>query len=332
MNQMTVSLYPLKFHPRFKVKPWGGRKLETLLGKPIPPHEKIGESWEIADRGKDSTPVANGEYAGQTLHSLIKVLGNRLLGDGVAAGRYRRFPLLYKILDVDALISLQVHPPDGYARQHEGDLGKVEMWYVLQADPGTSIIAGLREGVDCKRFEELLGQKHVEKAVRQVEVKAGDAVFIPPGRLHSISPSCLMVEIQENSDVTYRVYDWGRMGVDGRPRPLHLKQAMDVVNFDDRESPLIQPLKEKSGENEVQLLADCPAFTVELLRLKEDYRDSCRGRSFQVLIGLEGEGTIETGGHRTSLSPGEFVLLPAYLGPYTITPRDNLKILKSYVS
>lgn len=329
---MSISLYPLKFRPRFKEKPWGGQKLKTLLGKDIPPRRRIGESWEIADRGKDSTPVANGEYAGQTLHSLIKALGNSLLGDAVGSKHHLRFPLLYKILDVEALLSLQVHPPEDYARRHEGEAGKTEMWYVLEADPGASVISGLREGIDRLRFEQLLQEQHIEKAIRQFPVKKGDSIFNPPGRVHAISPFCVMVEIQENSDITYRIHDWGRRGLNGQPRPLHLEQALAVINFDDQESSLIQPLSETIGRNEIQILVICSAFTVELLRLQESYQDTCQGRSFQVITCLEGKGSIETAGSRWEIKPGEFVLLPAYLGPYTIEPTGGMSFLKSYIS
>lgn len=332
---MTLSLYPIKFKPLYKEKPWGGQKLKKVLGKDIPPHRKIGESWEISDRGKDSTIITNGEYAGQTLHPLIHRLQNRLLGDTVWKRNSRRFPLLYKILDVEALLSLQVHPTDDYAGKTRGEGGKTEMWYVLQADPGAGVICGLGEGIDREKFEELLRSHRVESALRQFPVKNEDSIFIPAGRVHTVSPSCLLVEIQTNSDITYRISDWGRVGLDGKPRQLHLKEALEVINFADRESPRIQPLSERTGRNEIQLLVAAPEFTVELLKLKEEYRDECRGQHFTVLTGLGGGGRIvveEQGGGEWVIKPGDFVLLPAYLGSYRIEVEGGLDLLKSYIS
>ncbi len=325
-----MPLYPLKFQPIYKEKPWGGNKIRDLLHRDTPLHRPIGESWEISDRGANSTPVAGGEYAGKTLHSLIRILGRHLLGDRVEPGAHQRFPLLYKILDVEALLSLQVHPSDGYALKHEGESGKTEMWYILQADPGARVISGLKEGIDAAKIKELLDAGGIENAVRQTPIKKGDAVFIPAGRLHTLAPSCLLIEIQQNSDLTYRVHDWGRLGIDGRPRPLHLKKALEVIDYEDRESPLITPLKEKIGANEIRLLVAGDYFSVELLDLKEEYSDQCRGDCFQVLIGLEGSGTIRTGEGKWPIGPAEFILLPAHLGPYRIEPDGSLKILKSY--
>jgi len=330
---MTLSLYPLKFKPLYKEKPWGGQKLKEVLGRDIPPHRRIGESWEISDRGQDSTPVLNGEYSGKTLHFLIQQLQNRLLGDSVWKKNARRFPLLYKILDAEALLSLQVHPPDEHAGGGGDEEGKTEMWYVLQADPGAGVICGLSEGIDRKKFEDLLGSHRIESALRQFPVREGDSIFIPPGRVHTVIPSCLLVEIQKNSDTTYRISDWGRTGLNGKPRQLHLKKALEVIDFSDRESGRIEPLSEKRGKNEIQLLVAAPEFTVMLLKLEEDYEDECSGEHFTVLTGLSGSGRITArgpGGWEATIEPGEFLMLPAYLGSYRIEVRGDLRLLKSY--
>ena len=330
-----LNLYPLKFKPLYLPKPWGGQKLKLELGRDIPPHSRIGESWEISDRGGDSTSVINGKYAGMTLHSLIKNLGPRLLGDSPAAHPQPRFPLLYKILDVEALLSLQVHPPDGYSGLSPGEGGKTEFWYVLSAGPKAKVVSGLKEGMDRVKFERLLKTNHPEKAVREISIRQGDGIFIPAGRVHTISPSCLILEIQQNSNTTYRISDWGRMGLNGRPRSLHLKSALEVINFEDASSALVQPLSEKEGSNTISFLLICPYFTVELLDLQENYSDACRGDHFQVLSCVEGRGTIDLGGpspDQWSLRKGDFYLLPAYLGPYRLIPEETMTVLKSYVS
>jgi len=330
---MTLSIYPLAFAPIFKPKPWGGNKLASLLGKPCDPHQRIGESWEISDRGLDSTRVAAGPYRGKTIHDLLLFMEHRLVGDLVWAKHGRRFPLLYKLLDVEALLSVQVHPGDAYAAEHAGDRGKTEMWYVLQADPGAGIICGLKEGINRKKFRAALRDRTVDKVLGQYPVRAGESYFIPPGRVHTISPPCLIVEIQVSSDVTYRVYDWGRVGVDGRERDLHVRQALDVIDFQDRGTPLLEPISEKTGRNRESLLVACDEFTVEKFDLEEASPDCCGGRHFQVLTGLEGRGDLEVArlpGQAWPLGPGDFYLLPAYLGEYRIIPRGRFSFLKSY--
>jgi len=330
---MNHPLYPLSFQPLFQVKPWGGNKLARLLGKPADPHLKVGESWEISDRGKDSTPVAGGPYRGKTLHELISLLENRLLGDLVWARRPARFPLLYKILDVEAVLSVQVHPGEEYAREHAGEGGKPEMWYVLQADRGAGVVCGLKTGVTRRRFREAVRNGHVEKTLCEYPACSGESYFIAPGQVHTIIPSCLIIEIQANSDVTYRIYDWGRTGADGSPRELHVEHALKVIDFGQGQSPLIEPVGETRGKNRESLLASCPEFTVEKLELAEPYADACRGRRFQVLTALEGRGKIEAvsrPGEAWDLRAGDFCLLPAYLGEYRVLPAGRLSYLKSY--
>jgi len=332
---MNIPIYPLRFKPIYKERPWGGNKLREILGKEAPPHLRIGESWEISDRGADATVVAEGHYAGLTLHGLMEAMGNRLLGDRVISRHPKRFPLLYKILDVEALLSLQVHPPDDYPNLQPGEEGKSEFWYVLAASPGASVICGLKEGADKRTFKRLLQEHRVEKLLTEYAIATGDGIFIPAGRIHTASPSCLIAEIQTNSDTTYRVWDWGRVGADGKPRQLHLEQALEVIDWKDRAPPRVEPDREQTGENEIALLLISEQFTVERIRVKARYEDVCDGRRFEVLTGVEGEGEIaaaRAGGVSIRIRKGDFILLPAYLGDYTIRTDKGITVLKSYVT
>lgn len=332
---MTIPIYPLRFTPIFKERPWGGDKIRTVLGKEAPAHLKIGESWEISDRGADATAVADGPYAGLPLHLLMERMGNLLLGDRVLARHPKRFPLLYKILDVEALLSLQVHPPDDYPNLKPGEEGKSEFWYVLSASPGACVFCGLKGGADKRTFKRLLQERRVEKLLGEYAIAPGEGISIPAGRLHTAGPSSLILEIQTNSDTTYRVWDWGRKGPDGKPRDLHLEQALEVIDWKDSASPLVEPARERTGDNETDLLLISDHFTVERVGVKKRYDDLCDGARFQVLSAVEGAGELaaeRAGPQSVRIRRGDFVLLPAYLGAYTVRSEKGVVLLKSYVT
>ncbi|HPJ72036.1 MAG TPA: hypothetical protein PK636_05080, partial [bacterium] len=205
----------------------------------------------------------------------------------------------------------------------------------LQADAGASVICGLQEGVGARKFRRYLDGGQVEKILRYFPARAGESFFIPSGRVHTVGPSCVIVEVQQNSDITYRVYDWGRLGVDGRPRRLHVEEACSVIDFADAEAPVLDPVWERKGDVKESILVACPEFTVERFDLEGDYADECRGRHFQVLTGIEGEADLEADcapGLSRKLEPGSFLLLPAYLGAYRIRPAGKFSFLKSYVT
>src|SRR5215217_528612 len=213
-------LYPMVFHPIFKERVWGGRTLEALYGKRLPPDVPIGESWEIADRPGAESVVANGPLARRTLRWLMRQHRADLLGDA-APSAGDRFPLLCKILDARDKLSLQVHPP---ARAQELGEPKTEMWYIAAADPGAELYVGLKRGVTREAFEHGIRDGRVADCFHRIEVHAGDAMFLPSGRVHAIGAGLVIFEIQQNSDKTFRVYDWDRPGLDGRPRDLHVRE------------------------------------------------------------------------------------------------------------
>lgn len=312
-------LYPLKFRPIFKQYIWGGRNLERLFQKPIPPEGPVAESWEIVDRDEENSVVANGPLAGMTLRLLMQNHHKDMLGH--AEAWKGRFPLLVKILDAQERLSLQVHPPAHVAEKLGGE-PKTEMWYVCEARSGACFYVGLREGVTRERFEQAIKDETVEECFHRITIKAGDVMFLPSGRVHAIGGHCVLYEIQQNSDTTYRVYDWRRVGPDGKPRELHIEQALQCIDFNDFEPSLAQPMGPR--------LVECPWFTVERHAVDGRHQDRCEGSSFHVLCCLNGKGALRWKGGSEPFAAGDTLFLPAKLGEYEVDGR-RLGLLKVYV-
>ncbi|HTS18225.1 MAG TPA: class I mannose-6-phosphate isomerase [Verrucomicrobiae bacterium] len=356
-------LYPYKFTPALIERVWGGNALEHY-GKSVPPGKHIGESWEISDRDDVQSVVANGHDKGKTLRQQIETHGIQLLGTNCVAdvGRARspnapnpadsassktpapsvaptalpRFPLLVKLLDARERLSLQVHPPPALAAKLKGE-PKTEMWYVLETDPDAHLIAGLRKGVSGADFMRALeGQKDVkpiEDMLYRFPVMPGDVFFVPSGRIHAIDAGVVLVEIQQNSDTTYRVYDWGRVGLDGKPRQLHVKESLVCIDFKDFEPKKQRAMVEQKGVNGLWRLVECEYFHVHRLDLTNAWPDRTDGSTFHILTCISGQlGILTPDGKEDRLNIGEFLLIPASLGFYTLTPlAENTRALKSYV-
>ena len=302
-------LYPLIFQPIFKERVWGGREMERLYRKAVPPGA-IGESWEISDHGDDISVVANGPLAGRTLRSIMEEHAEELLGEAspMANGR---FPLLIKILDARERLSLQVHPPAEVAPKLGGE-PKTEMWFVAQADPGAMIYAGLKCGVTRRQFEAALKRQELEPLIHQIAPRAGDALFVPSGRLHAIGAGLVIFEIQQNSDTTYRVYDWGR------PREIHVAQSLQCIDFKDFEPSLADAREE--------VLVACEHFVCARLALDAPRLLHCYD-SFHIIAAVE--GGVEIGD--VTLAAGQFALVPASLGEFTLRPRGKATVLDAFV-
>lgn len=291
-------LYPLRFRPIFKERIWGGRRLEILYNKPLPKGMVIGESWEISDRAGDESEVINGPLKGKTLHDLVQSYKSELMGN--ASLVHGRFPLLIKILDAQDKLSLQVHPPLDKASELGGD-PKTEMWYVAEATPEADIYAGLRKGATRAEFQSKLGNPALASCFHRIPVKKGDAMFMPSGRVHALGAGPVIFEIQENSDTTFRVYDWDRVDASGKPRQLHVEESLESINFNDFEPALISS---SSG-----VLVDDPLFRVEFRSIRNSIA-KIPGK-FVILAILQGNVAVSSDTEEFSLNKGEFCLVPA---------------------
>ncbi len=324
-------LYPLRFTPVYFEKVWGDRRLESVLGRTLPPAQPIGESWEVSDHPHGPSVVCNGPLAGVSLHELIERDPLGVLGAAVHRRYGNVFPLLVKYIDADDRLSVQVHPDDDYALEHEDELGKTEMWYLLHADPDACLIAGLQPGATPEAFRLALDAGDPAQLLHALPVKTGDALLIPAGRIHALLPGLLVLEIQENSDTTYRLYDWGRVGLDGQPRALHVKQAMAVADWSDiAPEPRSGPC-ETEGVNRKCTLATCEYFTVEkyeLAAVRVFVTDDTR---FHILNCVAGTATLAWRDGVETLCYGDSLLLPAAVSNFTITPQDQASVLLSYV-
>lgn len=280
----------------YMTRVWGGRTLEEVYGRELPDDQPYGEAWEISDRSAEQSVVTDGSLAGATLHDLWTQQREEIFGSGL---RGERFPLLIKILDARDDLSIQVHPPADVAPNLGGE-PKTEMWYIADAAPGAKLYIGLNDGVTAEQFEAAIANGTVDQVVHAVEPKAGQSIFIPSGRLHAIGAGLLIYEIQQNSDTTYRVFDWNRVGLDGNPRDLHVSESMQCIDFSDYEPGMDEP--------EGNTIASCEHFVVDQLEVPEG---GSLGNSdpdrFSIVTVVDGELRASDG---RSFVPGDFVLLP----------------------
>ncbi len=301
---------PLRFHPLYQERVWGGSRLASIYHRPLPAQPPIGESWEISDRPGAISVVAEGPLAGWSLSELMAADAPGLLGD--ARPREGRFPLLVKILDAQADLSLQVHPPRAQAAALGGE-PKTELWYFTHAEPGAEIYVGLRPGVTRENFEDGIRSGTVADLFHRLPVHAGDAMFLPSGRVHALGAGLMLFEIQENSDTTYRVHDWNRAGLDGKPRPLHVRESLACIDFNDLAPGLVSSAWRPDGPAFVRPLVLDPTFMVEARRATAGSVSLERLARCRVLGVVAGEVRVSAGGESLRLRAGEFGLLPAAL-------------------
>ena len=310
-------LYPLRFEPILKRLIWGGRRLETLLGKPLGEGHDYAESWEVADHRQGRSVVADGPLAGRTLGELLRERTAEMLGPALIS--HQQFPLLVKFLDAHDVLSVQVHPGDEVGRRLVDDNGKTEAWVILHAAPGSLIYAGLRPGVTAQTFGDALVAGEVEPLLHRFPAVEGDCIMIPAGTVHAIGAGVVLAEIQQMSDATFRVHDWGRLGPDGSPRALHLAEALEATDFD---AGPVSPMRVEGAPGSVEHLARCPYFAIDRLNLTAGTMVGTPER-FTLLVGLGGEAAV--GPER--LGPGQTLLLPASVGPVEVVPRGRATIL-----
>lgn len=324
-----APLGPLRFRPVLKNYIWGGRELERLLGRQLPAGP-IAESWEISDHPHGETPVVGGIWKGAVLSELLRAYGTQLVGSRNRPAVDRdRFPLLIKLLDANDWLSVQVHPDDDYARGHENDLGKTEMWVVLHARENAEIILGFDRPTNSRALGDALARGELETLLHRVPARRGDVFFVPAGTVHAIGPGLVLAEIQQTSDVTYRVHDWDRTGSTGNSRPLHLERALEVANFHSVRPRAIEPEQLDVGPTERELLVDCPSFRTERLRLDgSNYQAECDGSTFEIWALLSGTAVIHSRRGALDLEPVSWTLLPADLGPFEIRSLIRAELLR----
>ena len=319
-------LYPLTFQSAFKERVWGGRELERLYGKKLPPGAVIGESWEISDRPGDASVIANGPLAGKDLRWLMDNHAAEILGDAKPAME-GRFPLLCKILDARDKLSLQVHPPASKAAELKGE-PKTEMWFIADAAPNASLYVGLKCGVTRTEFEQKIADGSVAECFHRIPVRAGDTMFLPSGRVHAIGDGLVIFEIQQNSDTTYRVFDWNRVGLDGQPRDLHIAQSLASIDFNDFEPKLVET--EFTADERIQKcsLVNDPLFNVEAWKLNSGANGWLKPKQLQIIAVTTGEIEIKSGSTTLNLSAGQFSLIPASLERTEILAKSDAALLR----
>ena len=320
------ALYPLKFQPILKDKIWGGQKLHQILHKPTT-SKNAGESWEISDVEGDTSLVANGALQGSSLNYLLETHTSDLLGEKNFRQFGTKFPLLIKFIDAKEDLSVQLHPNDQLAKTRHNSFGKTEMWYVVQADSESNLIVGFNQEMTQELYLKHLEDKTLQSILNFDTVKAGDAYFIEVGRIHAIGAGVLLAEIQQTSDITYRVYDWDRVDSEGNERELHNDIALEAFDFDMPDNFRVDYTKDSDSPTE---LVSCLYFTTNVIKVNDTILKENTHDSFMIYMCVEGKAQIEVDGNQTEISMGETVLIPACIKRFSIS-ANHAKLLEVYV-
>ena len=318
----------LQFKPLIKRARWGGRRLGSLLNKPIGDESDYAESWEIADHGADQSIVTSGEFGGWTLSKLLAAHGERVLGYPLAD----QFPLLIKFLDANDRLSLQVHPNDELARASDPtENGKTEAWVILAAEPGSLLYSGLKTAIDRAAFEKAINSESLADVLHTIDVSVGDCVFIPAGTVHAIGEGIVLGEIQQQSDITYRIHDWGRLGTDGKPREIHVEQSLLCTDFERGPVDPVDPTTiSESANQRHELLVESEYFVIERRICSEPCDIETDGR-FRIVMMLSGSAELAGRDEAIPLRIGSTVLIPAELDRVVIRPDTECTWLESSV-
>ena len=317
---MSKDLYPLKFKPILKEKIWGGSKLNTFLHKDSDSNQ-VGESWEISDVEGDFSIVAKGDLQGKTLRSLIEKYQSELVGKSIYEHFQNKFPLLIKFIDAKENLSVQLHPDDVLAKKRHNSFGKTEMWYIMQADEGCGIIVGFKDGVSVEDYENSLKNNSIEDLLNFEEVNPGDTFFIKPGLIHAIGKGVVLAEIQQTSDITYRVYDYNRTDDEGNSRQLHTEEAKEAIDFEANDEYKIDYT---SKENNKTSLVENQYFKTKQIKLSQELTlDYSSTDSFVIYMNIEGDTKVSTDRGDEVLKAGETLLIPACIDEVKITSNNS---------
>jgi mannose-6-phosphate isomerase len=314
-----MLFYPLLFKPIFKERIWGGTKLKEVLNKSYD-GSQIGESWELSTVENDISVVANGAFEGMNLNQLIEKYPTEVLGIKTIQYFGNNFPLLFKFIDAKEDLSIQVHPNDALAKERHNSFGKTEMWFVMQADDNARLVVGFKDKTNKKEYQEHLENKTLVAVLNEAPVKEGDAFFLETGTVHAIGAGVLIAEIQQTSDITYRLYDWDRVDVNGVGRELHTDLALDAINFEPTNTKLDYEVVKNKSVN----LVECPFFKTNILQISDIYNWKKTKESFTVLMCTEGSFTINMLHFKAEFKKGDTILIPAIIDSFDIIGEASL--------
>ncbi len=326
---MNNKLYPLKFHPVLKDKIWGGQKMKTIAGIDFEPLPNCGEAWVISGVPGNETVVKNGWLEGNNLNELVEVYMDELVGEKVYDKFGEEFPLLIKFIDANDYLSIQVHPDDELAKKRGLTAGKTEMWYIMDADENSELISGFKKESNKEEYQKLLEEKKLREILNTEKVQKGDVFYMPAGRVHAIGPGIFLAEIQQTSDVTYRIYDWDRVDDKGNSRELHLEEAMDAIDF--KAYPEYKTHYEKT-KNQTENIVNSEYFKTSILEfdqpISKNYEEM---QSCTIYICVEGKAKIIAEDTETEMTTGEAVLMPRSIEKALLYPLDRCKLLEVFV-
>ncbi len=322
---MGLHLYPLQFTPIVKDKIWGGTKLKSLLNKDIT-SDNAGESWEISTVGEDVSIINNGAFLGKSLNEMIALYPDEILGTAVYMKFGKQFPLLFKFIDATEDLSIQVHPNDDLAKKRHDSFGKTEMWYIMQADKNARLIVGFKEDSNAEQYVQNLENKTLLSILDEIPVKEGDAYFLETGTIHAIGAGIVLAEIQQTSDITYRVYDWDRVDSDGNSRELHTELALEAINYNRHDTKK----KYDAVLNQSNSVVNCPYFITNFLPLNGDLHVDRDGTSFTVYMCVNGNFSLAFEGVTYHYKKGDTVLIPG--GIYFYELSGSASLLEIYIS
>lgn len=326
-----MKLYPIKFNPSFKEKIWGNRRLSSFMSTRLPAEKQFGEVWHTVDRENDQSQVQNGWYQDKTLHDLVQEFPDQLLGTRIMPDSYERFPLISKFLSIEDALSIQVHPPGDYAQHKENDEGKIEAWYILEASEDAQIIRGVLPNIGPEDLLQAIKEDRPKECLNTVPARQGDVVLIPPRMIHSIEGEVLLYEIGQNSDVTYRLYDWNRLTEDGTTRKLNLEKGIDLVDFEAMGRTRARSSDKDGPGDERKILVRCTKFILEKIGFSRKIKEQKTTEQFELIVPIKGSGNIvskQQNDIKFSYERGECLLIPGGMENYELVPNKDSTVLK----